>query len=425
MQDTAFRRLGFVALRRSCRSSDASPQRELKVVAMPRTDKIARIRLVLHRCHPNGSENLYEQVGLLAVIATEALPPSQSYRSVSRTSGMSSLPTWSDSPALHQTPSILTDTSAPDHLFASSLSPLRAKYASSLLVPLTRAPSTTTLGSAPALASPATTSDARSSHANPLAAVSSAMSEYEVWIPELQAFQTPLQIATEVQRCADRAQHQARHSNETTASYRVLRDECRHLSTKLAMLQETFDSTSHLLAADDDRMALHEEIDLVVQEFGALGSRVVASGMSDWTTLGRVHSNLIAQSPVAPDNSTQSDRDRAVSLYQAVPDLKQDLHSASWHAREDVVWRVVEYLRVRLRDTTLALQRPRELSADVFAVVKHVLHDSHVQVFVAACSLLHEALRLCASPLLLDSDSIAIVKPHVRELVDHFDVAGV
>lgn len=328
-----FQRLGFVSFQSNESTDFAS--RELKIVHLqPQNRKITLIRLVLHRCHEN-KYNLFQQVGLLSVTAlTQQQDSNSSSQSWSPLRGGGVLP------SLH--PSRAEDEPSSDHLFSASVSPLRAKYATKVS-PDRRFPANH-FTSAPALVS--------ESHGG--------SKEYEVWIPELREFQTPLQISTRVRLGRELS---ASATTAITNLWRSLDLECRHLLNKLAILQRTYNDTKHLMGVDD-RVAMHEEIDLVVHDFGSLASKAFNLELDQLRHNERQHINK----PQA-------------SLFQIFPDLKpQNLESISCEAREDLVWKLVEYLRAR---DSLSTQHEEAME-----VVKQLLRDPHIQVFIAACSLL-------------------------------------
>ncbi|TYZ61961.1 hypothetical protein PybrP1_008981 [[Pythium] brassicae (nom. inval.)] len=272
-----FRRLGYVTLQ----SNEATgfSVRELKIVHLQRRERVTLVRLVLHRCHTNNKHNLFQQVGLLSVIACEAPAalPSPQRRVVELSRNSASWRTRGFLPPLQLVPSVGLEndgdstTEPTDHLFSTSLSLLRANAA------------------------------------------------YEVWVPELRAFTTPLEIYERIQAGYGGA---AQSGDAALAQrWRAIRLECRHLLSKLNTLQRTFDVTNRLLANDEDRAAMFEEIELVVQDFGALGSKAFGRGLSlpyeRWTPVeSDLKQTAGRQLNKTKSNSTRSTRASDVKSHQ-------------------------------------------------------------------------------------------------------------
>lgn len=389
-----FQRLGFVSFQSNETTGFAS--RELKLVHLQaphsrsQNNKITLIRLVLHRCHENRL-NLFQQVGLLSVVAfTEHRDLSNSSsQSWSPLRGSGFLPSLQPSGGLAHT----EDECSPDHLFSASLSPLRATYAAKVS-PDRRLPAKP-FASAPALIIQQTHHDENRSESH-----NGDSEEYEVWIPELREFQTPLQIATRVRLCRELA---VSASAAKATLWRSMDLESRHLLNKLAILQRTYDDTQHLMGVDD-RIAMHEEIDLVVHDFGVLGSKAFALELDQLTRHETIEDARV---------QSRHQNEHRVSLFQVFPDLKpKNLETLSWQTREEVVWKLVKYLQERTTSAATDRDPPSTQEEEAIGIVKQVLHDDHNQVFIAACSLLQLLLTTVDQ-----SHEPAAVKNHVRH--DH------
>lgn len=346
-ESATFRRLGYVVLQSNAATGFSA--RELKIVRLERREKVTLIWLVLHRCHTTNTHNIFQQVGLLSVIACEApaaARPSPHTRSVD----------LNQSNVVHGVLPRLQEERAESRIkFTTTTTPLNS-HANAM--------------------NPSASSDSNDTIDTAVLSTSGAV--YEVWIPELRAFTTPLEIWERIQASDTIAAQSG--DTKLAQQWRTLRLECRHLLHKLSVLQRTFDATNHLLATDDDRSAMFEEIELVVQELGVLGSQAFMRALS------------------LPPTRWKEDAD---SVFSALPDLRACLQSTSWETREDAVWRLTRLLR---SDKHVPLRGPNEQQApqdtrrdEGWRVAKQVLQDAHSQVFVAACSLLHQLLGASTS----------------------------
>ncbi|KAF1328988.1 hypothetical protein FI667_g6483, partial [Globisporangium splendens] len=389
----SFQRLGFVSFQANEQSNFTT--RELKIIAFPMQEKITMIRLVLHSCHAN-QHNLFEQVGLLSVVAAQVPPSSillRSSASWDATKGISSLNELSyDLPPLRYARSFEEHGSESnpdkqlDHVFSSSLSPIRSKYANAL------SPSRMIHG--------ARSLDSSSpSHLSHLTEGNS-LNNYEIWIPELKEYRTPLQISTHTRLRVDRARSAGSKGAIVMQAWKSTELECRHLDNKLEILQRTYNDTSHLIV-EHDRVALQDEIDSILQEFGTLGSKVVEREV------------VLKQRLSSPDHLLERHQSPHTSIAQVFPDLENSIQSEIWQVREDAIWELVAFFKGNADNAN-----QNALMEEALYLVKPTLQDANGQVLLlhARCFTFAEWSRQASGAFIVERQCTFVLHPILKKL---------
>ncbi|TMW64945.1 hypothetical protein Poli38472_009112 [Pythium oligandrum] len=313
----------------------AGAARELKTVPFPsEEDETAKpvryLRLLVHSCHVH-TDNLYNQVGLVAILAFASREKAEFDLEPSLTREFDRLITHLDAGKLASASFATLPTRSPLTMLDDH-SPLHKLYRS--------APALPTVSSLTALPS--------------------------VWLPDREEYVTPEQICTRIELIRELAERQQVNKDQLNA-LRVDALEAQSLCGEATRLQAAEQAALEV----DTRVRLRAELQRVAGAFRELDARVTRHQQATKTV-------------TSPKRTKQT---------PSFPDTERRLATSEpWRSREEYVWQVVGVLKtipVRTdHDEDEEDEQVARLMDEVLTILSLALRDPHTQVFLAACALL-------------------------------------